>query len=102
MFSRKVETPQLLMNSTFATIYRFAYLLVGNNRVAVYRVRIRLLATMELDRPETDEVSKSYLNGPLPKQRMQLATKDEAQMLRQREAEREYGRGKKIQGTPAS
>jgi len=53
---------------------------------------------MELDRPETDEVSKSYLNGPLPSKRLQLTTKDEGQVLRQREAERDYGRGKKIQG----
>jgi len=53
---------------------------------------------MELDRPETDEVSKSYLNGPLPSKRMQLTTRDETQVLRQREAERDYGRGKRIQG----
>jgi hypothetical protein len=55
---------------------------------------------MELLRPETDEISKSYLNGPLPKQRLDLATKDEAQVRRLREAERDYGRGKKIQGRP--
>lgn len=55
---------------------------------------------MEVDLLESEEASKSYLNGAVHGKRtnMELSTREAAQVRRQKEAEKEYGRGKKIQG----
>ena len=55
---------------------------------------------MELDLLESEEASKSYLNGAVSGKRtnMELSTKEAAQVRRQKEAEKEYGRGKKVPG----
>lgn len=55
---------------------------------------------MEVDLLESEEASRSYLDGALAVKRpnMELSTKEAAQVRRQKEAEKEYGRGKKIPG----
>jgi U3 small nucleolar RNA-associated protein 7 len=58
---------------------------------------------MELDRPEEATTSKTHFNGavPIKRARMELGTTtgpDAAQIRRLKEAERQYGRGRKIPG----
>ena len=55
---------------------------------------------MEIDRPEGENAERQHFNGavPIKRARMDLTTTgpDAALMRRQREANKQYGRGKKI------
>ena len=57
---------------------------------------------MDVDLREPQNTSKEYFNGAIPikRARMDLTSKpaEAAQLRRQKEAEREYGRGRKIRG----
>jgi len=58
------------------------------------------MSTMELDHPEGESAEKQHFNGavPIKRARMDLTTTgpDAALIRRQREANKQYGRGKKI------
>jgi hypothetical protein len=63
----------------------------------------RAICKMELNRPEAEASTKPYFNGsvPIKRARMELSTTNgpnAAQIRRQKEAEKQYGRGRKVPG----